>query len=239
MKKIVLAMISILAVLALAACQAPANTNINPNQPMRQISASGEGKVYLTPDIAYIFIGVHSQNKSVADALKDNNSKAQAIAAALKSQGVDPKDIQTSSFNITPQPQTGPQGESTGEVSYNVDNTVNVTVRDLTKFGGLLEAVITAGANSINSIQFDVKDKEQAQAQAQQMAIENAKKQAASIAKDAGITLGAISNVNISTPPNPIPMYEGKGGGAINSAVPVAAGQMVIIVDASVTYEIK
>lgn len=236
--KIVIILIAVLLVTSLAACQpaAPA-ANTYPGQ-IRSLVASGQGQVYLTPDIAFINIGVHSQAKSVADALKQNSDLANSIAAALKNQGVDAKDIQTSNFNVYPQQVTGPNGETTNEVMYNVDNTVNVTIRDLTKLGQILDATTAAGANNINSIQFDAKDKNQAFIQARQMAIDNAKQQAAEIAKAAGVTLGNVFNVSVSTPPNPVPMYEGKGGMAASN-VPVSAGQLVITADASITYELK
>ncbi|HEX7974935.1 MAG TPA: SIMPL domain-containing protein [Anaerolineales bacterium] len=243
-KRIILGALSLVLVVLLAACQAPGQTSTpspTPGVPgyIRQMSANGQGKVFLTPDIAYIFIGVHSQSNNVSEALKGNNAKAKAITDALQAQGVDLKDIQTTTFAISPTQQYDPQGVATGEVIYMVDNSVNVTVRDLTKFGTLLEAVIGVGANSINGIQFDVQNKEQAVAQARQLAIEDAKKQAAAIAKDAGIELGAVASVNVSTPPQPIPLYEGKGGSAAAGQVPVSAGQMTIVVDANITYEIK
>lgn len=239
MKKIVLLVLSLmLAAGVLSACQpVPAASSVQP----RSISANGQGEVFLTPDIAYVFIGVHSQNKNVSDALKDNNGKAQAIASTLTNQGIAPKDIQTSSFNVFPQQQYGPQGETTGELTYVVDNTVNVTVRDLTKLGQLLDTVIGSGANSINGIQFDIKDKQQAQVQARQMAIDDAKKQAGEIAKAAGVQLGSVTNVSVSTNPNPVPLFEGKGvaANAAGSQVPVSSGQMSVSVYATITYELR
>jgi uncharacterized protein len=238
MKKMILLVLSLmLAAGVLSACQPVPAAN---SAQIRSLSANGQGQVFLTPDIAYIFIGVHSQNQNVSDALKDNNGKAQAIADALKNQGIDPKDIQTSSFNVFPQQQYGPQGETTGELTYVVDNTVNVTVRDLTKLGQLLDTVIGSGANSINGIQFDVKDKQQALVQARQLAIDNAKKQADEIAKASGVQLGAVTNVSVSSNPTPVPLFEGKGVmNAAGSQVPVSSGQLSITVDASITYELR
>jgi uncharacterized protein len=203
------------------------------------MSATGEGKVFLTPDIASVSVGVHSQGKDVNEALGENNAKAQSIADALKALGVDPKDIQTSAFTISPQQQTGPNGEITGEILYMVDNTVNVTVRDLTKMGQILDTVVKSGANNIYNIQFDVTNKEAAVDQARKMAIDNAKKLAGQIAEESGVTLGAINSVNVSSNPAPVPMYEGKGGMAASANVPVASGQLAVIVDATVTYELK
>jgi len=230
--------LSILVMAALLAACAPAAPAQQPY--VRQISASGSGRVYLTPDVAYVNISVNTKSEKVADALKDNNTLAQAVASALKEMGVEEKDIQTTAFNVYPQQEFGPNGEVTRNL-YMVDNTVYVTVRDLTKLGQLLDAAVRAGANNINGIQFDVLDKEKAMAEARRMAVENARKQAEELAAVAGVQLGALQSLNVYVSNPPVPVYEGKarGGDMSASSVPVSAGQMVISIDANLSYEIK
>lgn len=231
-------LIGFLMVAVLAACapQAAAPSD----QPIRQMSASGQGEVYLTPDLAYVNIGVHSQAANVADALRQNNAQSQAVANALKAMGVDEKDIQTSAFNVFPQQMYGPNGEMTG-TEYVVDNVVFVTVRDLSKLGELLDAVVRSGANTINSVSFDVTDKSAALSQARKMAIDHAKATAKEIADAAGIELGNIISLYTYVQ-EPIPTFEGKGGAMMPASagqVPVAAGQLILRVNADISYEIK
>lgn len=239
MKKQTLLIVSLVAIGALlAACQGAPVASASGAAFQRSITATAQGVVYLVPDMARIFIGVHSQAASVTDALTDNNAKAQAVADALVALGVDPKDIQTSSFSIYPQQQYGPNGEIVGTTIYNVDNTVNVTVRELTKLGEMLDSVVSQGANSINGIEFSLQNKEEALKNARKLAIENAKVQAAEIAEAAGVTLGSIITVNINSLNTSTPMYDrvaAQGG----SEVPISAGQLAITVEASVTYEIQ
>ncbi len=63
--------------------------------PIRTISVTGSGQVFLVPDVAYVYIGVHSQSENVTTALNDNNEQAQAVTAALKTLNIEEKDIQT------------------------------------------------------------------------------------------------------------------------------------------------
>ncbi len=228
----------LLVLVLLAACAPQA---VAPkDQPVRQMSASGQGEVYLIPDIAYVNIGVHSQAVNVADALRQNNAQSQAVAKALKEMGVDEKDIQTSAFNVFPQQMYGPNGEMTG-TEYVVDNIVFVTVRDLSKLGELLDAVVRSGANTINSVSFDVTDKSAAVSQARKQAIDKAKATAQEIADAAGIELGNIISLYTYVQ-EPMPTYfEGKGGAMMPATadVPVAAGQLIVRVNADITYEIK
>ena len=46
-----------------------------PAQP-RTLSVSGNGTVYLTPDIAYIYLGVHTDDPDLANAVSTNNAQA-------------------------------------------------------------------------------------------------------------------------------------------------------------------
>jgi uncharacterized protein YggE len=227
--------------LLLTACSAgtvAAQDTTNPAT--RTMAVSGQGKAYLTPDTAYINIGVHTEGPSVAEALASNTSQANQVAETLKGLGVDPKDIQTTNFNIGPQQQFGPNGEVTS-TKYVVDNTVYVTVRDLSKLGSMLDAVAKAGANNINGIQFDSSQKESATTEARKAAIANARQQADELATAAGVKLGPIQNINTSSS-GPIPMFDAKGGAQMVGAggsVPVSAGQLVISVDVNLVYQIQ
>ncbi len=229
-----------LVLVALVACQAsPVSAGGGGAQPqVRTLSVNGSGKVYLTPDVAYINIGVQSQSESVSDALNENTRKAQAIANALKELGVEDKDIQTSAFNIYPQQQYDPEGKMIG-ITYIVDNTVNVTVRDLTVLGKLLDASVRAGANNIYGITFDVTDKTKAITEARQLAAADARRQAEELAAAAGVKLVAVQNISSYVSSGPAPLYDAKGGAAAMGQVPISAGQMVISVDVNITYEIQ
>lgn len=229
-----------LLILALAAsgCVAKAGEATQPTP--RTLSVSGSAKVYLTPDIAYITIGVHTENADPKEAVASNNAQAQAIKDAIMALGVAEEDIQTTNFSIYPSQQYSPEGQLTGTI-YMVDNSVTVTVRDLSKIGDILGAAVAAGANSISGIQFDVADKEAAVSQARTAAVENAQKIAEELAADAGVTLGEIQSLNYYGG-YPIPIMEGKGGGGAYAApaeVPVSPGQLTITADVNVVYEIK
>jgi uncharacterized protein YggE len=220
-------------ILVLSACGTAA-------QP-RTLNVSGNGTVYLTPDIAYIYIGVHTEEPAIATAVSNNNTRTQALVDALKNAGVAEVDIQTSNFSVySTSSYDNLTGQSTG-TKYAVDNTVYVTVRDLTRLGSLLNTAVEAGANNINSITFDVADKTAAMAQARQKAMTNASSLASELAQTAGVQLAEILDVSYSDN-SPIPYYGMGGGGgaaAANATVPIQPGLTQITVTVSVTYTIK
>ncbi len=226
--------------LVLSAC-GPTTINQAAQPVSRTMNVNGLGATYLTPDIAYIYIGVHNEGATASEAVEANKSQTNAVIAALKKAGVDDKDLRTTNFSIYPSQQYGPDGTITGTV-YMVDNTVYVTVRDLDGLGNLLDDAITAGANSINSIQFDVADKTEAVKEARALAVKDAQAQAEELANAAGITLGEIQNISYYDI-NPMPLYDmGKGGGgAMEASAPVSIqpGQLTVSVSVSIVYSIK
>lgn len=207
----------------------------------RTLNVSGNGTVYLTPDIAYIYVGVNTDDPDIAKAVSQNNTQTQALVDALKNNGIAAADIQTSNFSVyTNQNFDKLTGQQISGVSFTVNNTVSVTVRDLSKLGSLLDTAIKAGANNINSISFDVADKTAAMAQARQKAMANASDLADELAKTAGVKLGDIQSITYSDN-SPMPYYGMGGGGAAapNASVPIQPGQTQISVTVSVTYDIK
>jgi len=231
----------VLAALVLGACSP--TIVANPAPPLRTLSVNGVGQVFLSPDIAYIYIGVHTEKDTAAEAVAANNEETQKVIEALKKAGVDAKDIRTTNFSIWPNQQYGPDGQQTG-VKYAVDNSVFVTVRQLDNLGDLLDSAVAAGANSINSIQFDVADKTEALKQARDEAVKNAKAQAQELADAAGVKLGEIQTIGFydSMPTPYLESYgKGGGGGAMEAAVtvPIQPGQLTLTTTVSMSYEIK
>ena len=226
--------------LVVSACAPAAASSQSAETPT--LSVVGTGTADLKPDIAYIYVGVHTELPSASDAMRENNAQTQKVIDALTTFGIDAKDIRTTSFSIWPFDKYDPAtGVSTGEKYYAVDNTVYVTVRDLEKLGILLDTVITAGANTVNSIQFDVADKDAALKQARADAIADAKTKAQELADAAGVSVGEIRSITFADSQY-YPVFEGRGGGggaAEASAVPINPGQLTFTVTVNVTYELK
>ena len=207
------------------------------------LSVSGNGTVPLTPDIAYINIGVHTENPDLPTAVNDNNAQTRGLIDALKNAGVAVEDIQTSNFNVYTNNQGYDKltGQPIAGKVYVVDNTVFVTARDLSKLGSLLSVGVNSGANYMNGITFDVADKSKAMAEARQKALADANSLAAELAKNAGVKLGGIQSINYTTN-NPIPLYGMGGGGAASNAVtnvPIQPGKIQVSVTVDVSYELK
>ena len=239
-KSLIVLAVAVLALL-MSACGGP--TTINQAAQPRTLSVSGNGQAYLAPDIAYIYVGVHTEKFTAADAVAENTTQTQKVIDAIKDFGIDEKDIRTTNFSIYPQDKYDPQtGTPTGEKTYMVDNTVYVTVRKLDQLGDLLDTVVTAGANTVNSVQFDVANKAEALKQARADAVKDAKAQAEELAAAAGLSLGDIQSIGFLDN-QPVPLFDGKGGGgpavAESAAVPIQPGQLSFTVSVNNSYLLK
>lgn len=235
-KSVLITAVFVLA-LVLSAC---GPTTVNQVQ-APTLSVTGMGTAYLAPDIAYLYLGVHTEKQTAVDAMNANNTQTVAVIKALTDFGIDPKDVRTTNFSIYPIDKYDPQtNQPTGEKTYSVDNTVYVTVRDIKKLGDLLDTMVKAGANTVNSIQFDVANKDEALKGARADAVKDATAKAKELADAAGVTLGAIQSVSFLDN-QPIPFADGKGGGGAvaAAAVPIQSGQLTFTVTVNMVYAIK
>lgn len=205
------------------------------------LSVNGRGEVVLPPDVAYVTIGVHTEATDVSQAVADNASQVEQVMAALADAGVAQEDMQTSNFSVYTMDNYDASGFIVGK-KYSVDNTVNVTARDLAALGSLLDSAITAGANSIWGVTFDLEDKDAALAQARDMAVEDAKAEAQALASATEVSLGEIINVSYTdTGYNSYYPYYGMGGGggAAESATSIVPGQITVSAEVFITYAIQ
>jgi uncharacterized protein YggE len=227
----------VIAGLMLSGCAAaPATAEVRP-----QLTVGGTGLVRLSPDTASINLGVATQDTDVAQAVAASNLAAEAIIEAVKALGVAPEDVRTTYFNVSPQPMFDQNGQPTGQTNYWVNNSLVVTLRQVDQLGTVLQAAVDAGANSINGITFDLSDKSQAEEQARQAAIADARQRAERLASAAGATLGEIVSIYAG----------GYSYGAINyveaasaasaggGTVPIAPGTFDVRIDVSLAYTLK
>ena len=233
--------------LALSACAAPAlalaqtqtSTPAAATDQPHTISVTGAGAAYGAPDIATASIGVQTRDADAVKATGANTTKMTAIITALKAQGIQEKDIQTTNFSVSAQQDVDANGQPKGTLTFNVDNTVSITIRDLTKVGAVLSASVDAGANTIYGVSYSVADQAALEAQARDKAMADAKARAAQLAKDAGTTLDGPMTISESINSGPVPYYAARAPMAeqASAPVPVQAGQISVQIQVSVTYQ--
>ncbi|MEP7356300.1 MAG: SIMPL domain-containing protein [Anaerolineales bacterium] len=240
-KPVSILLLAAVGMLALAACAAPAANAADgiPADTPHTISVSGSGTAYSAPDIATAQVGVQTRDTDPAAAVSANTEKMTAIIAALKAQGIDEKDIQTTNFSVSAQQEYNPQGQPTGVITFVVDNTVTITVRDISKVGAVLSAVVDAGANNIYGVSFSSADQTGLEAQARDKAMADARARADQLAKAAGVSIDTVLSINESITGGPVPYAYAARDSAASAPVPVQGGQIQVGIQVNVVYIIK
>ena len=192
----------------------------------------------MAPDLARIYIGVETRGEEAAPAAQENSAQTAQILDILDGFGIAPEDIQTSNFSIYTQENRDPDGNIT-QVTYIVQNTVNVTVRDLAQVGAVLDGVVQAGANSISGIQFDLADRSQVNERALQAAVLDAQTQAGILAGAAEVDLGQVLSISSYNSSPIVPIERATLDFASPADVPVSPGQIEITVDITMVFEIQ
>jgi hypothetical protein len=253
MKKLWLVAVGIALVLAVAGlvgCSSDGtnlgndNVGVSLNTQQTGIWVNGEGKVYATPDVAVLTLGIESQETSVAEAQAEANAAMDKVMAALKDAGIADEDIQTQYFSIQQETKWDDQTQQSVVTGYQVTNTVTVKVREVTKAGDVIDAVVAAGGDltRVNNISFTVDDPTSYYAQAREKAFDDAAAKAAQIAKLAGVTLGKVTYISESSYMPTRIYYSSDKGLAIPAptvaTASVSPGQLEITSNVQITYKI-
>lgn len=210
---------------------------------VRTISATGEGKVEVKPDIAYVNVGVTTNDKDAKKVQELNTTAMDAVTKALKGTGVADADIQTLEFYLNPDYDYSDKTPKV--IGYTMTNVVRVRVTDIKKVGTILDAAFAAGANTSRGVQFDLKDPETARNQALENAYAIGKKRAETMAKASGTTLGDVISISESGATYQ-PVYRElamdasmKTAAAAGMGDVIQEGSLTITANISVTYEMK
>jgi len=227
--------------LALLAGPAAVSADMGGGIQHRVLTVSGQGEVRGAPNQAMLSAGVVTTARTAASALADNSKAMNQVFATLKHAGIADKDMQTSNFSVQPQYATDKNGNTLRDITgYQVSNTVNVRVDDLSKVGPTLDALVSSGANSIGDIAFTIKDPKPLMAQARAAAVADAIARAQTLAHAAGVTLGPITSINESGGySEPRPMYRMAAMASAPAPTPIAAGEESVTAGVSITWAIR
>ncbi|MEI8198574.1 MAG: SIMPL domain-containing protein [Eubacteriales bacterium] len=208
-------------------------------QTKNTITVQGTASITVTPTIAYVNIGVATFNKEAAAAQSDNAGKMDQVYNALDGLGISKDKIKTVSYNISPRYDYS--NNISTLAGYDVTNTIQVTVMDLTKVSQVLDMTVKQGVNQANSISFSITDQENDKIylEALAQAVENAKGKAGALAAAAGVTLSDPLQITEGSQNNvtPIYSYASDSAKAGNAATPISGGELKVEATVTLVYK--
>lgn len=234
------------AALLLAGCAGDTTTVVQPSTEAPGIAVSGMGEVLAPPDTGFFNIGVESRATTVADARNKAAKAADAVIASLKKNGVDGKDIKTTSLQIQPEYDYSKSSETPRIIGYRVFNNVEVKVRKLDSFSKIVDDAVDAGGDDarLQNIWFDIEDTTKLLEQAREAAMKDAKEKGEQLAKLGGVKLGAplaISETQGTAPTPEMAFAAPAAGKAADSSIPtpIETGTGKVVVNVSVRWSIE
>jgi uncharacterized protein YggE len=162
----------------------------------RSIQVSGVAVVNVTPDRALIKLGVQSNGRSAKEAQARNSATIQQVVKALKSQGIESKDIATDWYIIEPLYE---DYDSLRIKGYRIYNIIEITMRDVGKSNDAIIAAFQAGANQVVDVQFYTSELRKYRDQARDLAMKAATEKAEALSGAAGADVGCVLNINENT----------------------------------------
>jgi uncharacterized protein YggE len=229
------------ALLAAALAAAPLGATAQPAEAPalpRTITVTGEGHASAAPDIAILALGVARQAPTAVEAMAAMGADATAILSRLEAEGIAAADVRTGQLFLEPtydfnnlDPSGAPR-----MIGFIATQLLDVTLRDIGRVGGVLDAVVQDGANRIHGITFDLADPGAALDEARLAAVADARARAELYATAAGVRLGEIVAISdMLTMGAPFPYHEARGAAA-GAAVPIAPGALTLSATVTLTF---
>ena len=174
----------------------------------RLLAASGEGEVKVAPDRADVALAVEAAEKSLADAERKVGEGVAELLKLCESLQIPKGRVRSAQLSVQPQYDGSVLNNRPRIVGYVVSRQVDVELEDLAKLGRLLQGAVGNGANRVSGVAFRSSKKDQHQREALARAAEDARDNAAALARALGVKLGRLHTLTASeSGGGPPPMY--------------------------------
>lgn len=202
----------------------------------RTVVVSASGRASATPDVVRLSLGVRTDGGDVSSSLREVGARVQAIGEAARSHGIDSSDIRSTGAGVHPRYDRDGQRV----VGYQAYHGLAVVVRAIDTVGAVVDSVAEVAGNalSVDSIQLDLSDSTRLEQEARDNAFAQARSKGDLYARLSGGVLGEVlSVVEGGSHGGPVPMRAmAMSSGAMDSAMPVEAGEQTVSVSVTITW---
>ncbi|MCR4432802.1 MAG: SIMPL domain-containing protein [bacterium] len=201
-----------------------------------RITVSGVGTVKAKADTVEIILGVTSDGKTAQEAQEANSTAMNNVTRALKNMLTPNDRWETAYVSLYPQYDYSETGRGT-LIGFRAENGIHIVLSQTARAGEIIDACVAAGANTVSSIQFSLKDVESLKLEAIKMAMQNAESKANAALQVIGKSITGVESINVSDsyyPPIPYSYTKMEAMGA--PSTPVEPGLLEVIVNVTVTY---
>ena len=191
----------------LALAIAPLAVHAADTDRLRAVSVSGNGEVSAEPDVAHVTLGVEARKPTMAEARTAVAATVDRVLTLTRELRIDPKLVNATRLQVQPEYSWNEKDRKRVLLGYLVSRQVQVELRDLEQLGPLLERAVDAGVNQVNDPLLDSSRRKALEREAMAKAVEDARLNAETLARAAGVKLGPVRTMNGSSSAPPMPMY--------------------------------
>lgn len=163
-------------------------------QAQNAITISGEAEIKVVPGRVNILLGVETRSLDLAAARRQNDNLVKAVLAVPAAFGVSKEDVQTDFMELGVEYQI----DGLTVKYYSVRKSVNILLRDVTKFEAIVAAAVDAGATHVHSVEFSTSELRKHRDAARALAVKAATEKAHALASAAGRKPGAVKSISES-----------------------------------------
>ena len=208
------------------------------------------------PDEASMTVGTQAKAPTATAAVAANKTKTEKLLATIRAAGIRERDIQTQGIQLQPDYRWDnvPNGQGRQTlVGYIASNSVQIKTRNIDSLTSLLDALTTAGADTVYGPNFGISDPSPLRKEARVRAMARGKDEATEYARNNGYASVRLLSVEegssyrgsdvivtgsriispMAPPPPPPPAPERDGGGI------VAPGQLETSVSLNLLYRME
>jgi uncharacterized protein YggE len=197
------------------------------------VITSGDATVSKKPDIAFLSVGVESQQSTASAAQSDLANKAAKLIARAKALGVADKDLNTAGYSVGPYYPPGAQTIS----GYRASEQLQIKWHTVDTVGKALDALVQEGGATNIGVSFGLADPKAAQAEARTLAIADARSRAQAMANAAGVKLGQVIRVSdLTFSGYPSTGYDLRAAAPAATQLPV--GELTVAITVEVDFAI-
>lgn len=209
----------------------------------RTVAVSGYGEIQAEPDRALVTLGIESRQPQLQTARDQVTRGVDVIQKLARDLKIDPKFVRATRIHVQPEYDWNGATRERRFIGYLVQRQIEIDLRDLDKLGQLIERAISAGANQVSDPQLDSTRRREFERQALAKALDDARANAETLARAAGMDLGVVQSIStsqaVAPPPQPLMQRAQLMTAEAQAAETYQAGMLTFSATVHAAYDLR
>jgi len=224
----------LVSLILMTAVAAPAAAEAQLTSP--SVTTEGRASIKVTPDMAWLTVTSETRAARPGDAQRASAQAIDSVRGSLRKTGLKDEAVKTRYYSVEPEMQYA-DGKST-VIGYVARHSLDVRVDNLAELGAIIDAAGGAGATSVSDIRYDVRQRDDIEAQVLMLAVKDGLKRAELMATGAGRTVLSVWRIDdqrVSNSPRPMPVAMSMASMRVSQETSIAPAELEIQAVVTVT----